>query len=646
MRNILHKAVTLLQTKYCGVFNDVYQQSMLVPVPQVSTVNKFAEYLQRTFSTRDVADIMSRYTEAKQARLNRVAQIQESYRLAEERERPQFNANHTPLLLVIYTHHTPYPTAAERLAIAEYTHMTERQIEVWFQNHRRVQKKAGFPPSRVRGPSGGVEKLIASLPPPSYSQPTPEPEQHPDEDPQKSPPSSDLIPIPTPIPNGKGKGKEASPSFLRPVPYPAHAFHFDVPWPRIASTTPITKTPPTTMDELTQMFTRMNVRSASQEHEGEGEAATARYTTDLRGRSAAYVGEGAWKTWSWSWHGRSGLLSVEWGKSSWGKKRKTRANWKPYSKPQQLPRRTPSPRVPSSSSRRTASSGSSSSSSSSSSRSPSWGSQTEAPCSPASSYTSYSPSPSPPPGTIESDRAEVMEGRIPVRFLGLAMGKGDLTVELLSKHMLYYYYLLILKDSEHELYYAAFADVANAIARLCGQKEAPKRFWLDRRSSSSKRRSFSHPAASRPDVANVIGNKEDWEWEWAICETDEPDDGKDIRKKIDVSWIRTVVPIEIVRKRVIRLKDAQKTVTQLCGYMRQILQVQYDRILNLALQFRDGFKYHFPLPDNYEDVSGVGVFCAAEQSRREKELDLIQEALTEGDILEVTDAGPVWDSSE
>ncbi len=32
---------------------------------------------------------------------------------------------------MIYTHHTPYPTAAERIAIAEYTHMSERQIEVW-----------------------------------------------------------------------------------------------------------------------------------------------------------------------------------------------------------------------------------------------------------------------------------------------------------------------------------------------------------------------------------------------------------------------------------------------------------------------------------------------------------------------------------
>ncbi|KAK0456019.1 hypothetical protein EV421DRAFT_1895286 [Armillaria borealis] len=401
MRNTLSNAIAKLRREYHQAFERASQDS-----PQGSAVTQLAVLLQSLFREQTVPDVMSLYTKAKQARADRIAQVHESYRLAEERERPQFNANHTPLLLMIYAHHTPYPTAAERLAIAEYTHMSERQIEVWFQNHRRVQKKAGFPPSRARGPAGGVEKLLASLPSPSYSQPTPEPERHPDEDLEKKylsltrpafpgPPSSDIIPVPTPY-NDKGKGKEVPPSFLRPLPYPAHSFHFDVPWPRAASTTttPTTKPPPPTIDALTEMFARMNVHSPSQDHEGE--AATARYTTDLRGRSAAYVGEGAWQSWSWSWHGRAGLLSVEWGKSSWGARRTTRrASWKPYSKPQQLPRRTPS----SSPLHRTPSS-SSSSSSSSSNRAPSWGSQTEAPYSPASSYTSYSPSPSPPPGFV------------------------------------------------------------------------------------------------------------------------------------------------------------------------------------------------------------------------------------------------------
>ncbi|KAK0208796.1 hypothetical protein DFS33DRAFT_1305636 [Desarmillaria ectypa] len=384
---------------------------MPVPAPQLASIRKFGSFFQELFKKQALSDVLKSYRHAKETLLARRRAEEESNCLAEERERPQFNANHTPLLLMIYNHHTPYPTAVERLAIAEYTDMSERQIEVWFQNHRRVQKKAGFPPSRVRGPNGGVERLLASLPSPSYSQPTPEPEKHPDEDPQKkyisltrpafpSPPSSELIPVPTPN-NHKGKGKEVSPSFLRPLPYPANAFHFNVPWPRTASTTPTTKPPPPTMDALTQIFARMNVHSTPQDHEFEGEAATARYTTDLRGRSAAYVGEGAWKSWSWSWHGRTGLLSVEWGKSSWATKRKAKASWKPYLKPQQLPHRTPSPRTPSSSSRRTPSWGSSSSSSSfSSSRAPSWGSQTEAPYSPASSYTSYSPSPSPPPGFV------------------------------------------------------------------------------------------------------------------------------------------------------------------------------------------------------------------------------------------------------
>ncbi|KAK0198887.1 hypothetical protein F5146DRAFT_111920 [Armillaria mellea] len=389
-RRIISTTISNLQTQYRKAFERVYEQS-----PQRSAVPQLRALLKDMFFNRAVPDIMKRFIPMKPASWN-------------EEPRPQFNANHTPLLLMIYTHYTPYPTAAERFAVAEYTQMSERQIEVWFQNHRRIQKKAGFPPSRVRGPSGGVEALLASLPSPSYSQPTPEPERHPDEDSEKKyfsltrpafpgPPSSDFIPVPAPPADlkGKGKGKEVPPSFLRPVPFPAHAFHFDAPWPRAAPSTPTPKPPAPTMDALTDLFACMNVHSPAQD--SEGEAATARYTTDLRGRSAAYVGEGAWQSWSWSWHGWAGLLSVEWGKSSWGTRRKSakRTSWKPYSKPQPLPRRAPSSsalcRVPSSPS---------SSSSSSSSRVPSWGSQTEAPHSPASSYTSYSPSPSPPPGFV------------------------------------------------------------------------------------------------------------------------------------------------------------------------------------------------------------------------------------------------------
>ncbi|KAG7452338.1 uncharacterized protein BT62DRAFT_926539 [Guyanagaster necrorhizus] len=395
LRNSLTTAVGELQAQYSLVYEQTLHQTMSVPGPRLFHLQQLGSLFQDVFATQTLPDLMGRYIRAKNTMMSR---LKDAAQRQERETRPQFNTNHTPLLLMIYTHHTPYPTAAERLAIAEYTHMSERQIEVWFQNHRRVQKKAGFPPSRTRGPSGSVERLLTSLPSPSYSQPTPEPEQHPDDDPEKKyisltrpafsgALSSESIPVPTPN-DYKGKGREVSPSFLRPLPYPAHAFHFQVPWPRAPPTIPTTMKPtPPTMDDLTHMFARMNVHAPPQEHKGE--AATARYTTDLRGHSAAYVGEDAWKSWSWSWswHGRTGLLSVEWGKNSWATRRKSRTIWKPYLKPQQPSR---------SSSRRTPSRGSSSSSSPSS-RITSWGSQID---SSASSYTSYSPSPSPPPGFV------------------------------------------------------------------------------------------------------------------------------------------------------------------------------------------------------------------------------------------------------
>ncbi|KAK0439031.1 uncharacterized protein EV420DRAFT_1753070 [Desarmillaria tabescens] len=128
-------------------------------------------------------------------------------------------------------------------------------------------------------------------------------------------------------------------------------------------------------------------------------------------------------------------------------------------------------------------------------------------------------------------------------------------------------------------YYIAFADAANAVGQAaCGENEAPKRFWLDRHSSKPK--SFTHAAANRPDVVNVLGNKDDWETlSEAIlkAENNIPESGPDTMdqmtlKKIQVSWVRTIVPVEIKPKTVVKLEEAQKTITQLCGYMRQILR--------------------------------------------------------------------------
>ncbi|KAK0438872.1 uncharacterized protein EV420DRAFT_1279836 [Desarmillaria tabescens] len=164
-------------------------------------------------------------------------------------------------------------------------------------------------------------------------------------------------------------------------------------------------------------------------------------------------------------------------------------------------------------------------------------------------------------------------------------------------------------------YYIAFADAANAIGQAaCGQNEAPKRFWLDRHSSKPK--SFTHAAANRPDVVNVLGNKDDWEMlSEAILKAEVCDMFKHRAKvdetdclykeqypdtKVQVSWVRTIVPVEIKPKTVVKLEEAQKTITQLCGYMRQILREQYDRqyVFGMIL-------FHSSLSLWYRDRSGL-----------------------------------------
>ncbi|KAK0184845.1 hypothetical protein F5146DRAFT_223367 [Armillaria mellea] len=134
-------------------------------------------------------------------------------------------------------------------------------------------------------------------------------------------------------------------------------------------------------------------------------------------------------------------------------------------------------------------------------------------------------------------------------------------------------------------YYIGFADAANTVGQAaCGQNEAPKRFWLDRHSSKPK--SFTHAAANRPDVVNVLGNKDDWETlSEAILEAENniSESGPDTidqmtLKKIQVSWVRTIVPVEIKPDTMVKLEEAQKTITQLCGTVRSPICIWDDSL--------------------------------------------------------------------
>nr|AEN14457.1 HD2 homeodomain mating-type protein Le.a2-2 [Lentinula edodes] len=68
-----------------------------------------------------------------------------------------FNNEYTPILET-YFQYDPYPTSRDRQIIAERSGMTRRQIEVWFQNHRRTARQSGItlpakrPPGAIAPP--------------------------------------------------------------------------------------------------------------------------------------------------------------------------------------------------------------------------------------------------------------------------------------------------------------------------------------------------------------------------------------------------------------------------------------------------------------------------------------------------------------
>ncbi|KAF4573176.1 Caudal homeobox family protein [Pleurotus pulmonarius] len=63
--------------------------------------------------------------------------------------KPSFNHDYVPVLEK-YFEYNAYPSAADRVLMARKSMMTERQIEVWFQNHRNRARKDGKPLPRLR----------------------------------------------------------------------------------------------------------------------------------------------------------------------------------------------------------------------------------------------------------------------------------------------------------------------------------------------------------------------------------------------------------------------------------------------------------------------------------------------------------------
>ncbi|KAF5368446.1 hypothetical protein D9758_002273 [Tetrapyrgos nigripes] len=133
-RSILLQSVEDLKSS-CGdifsrVWNDLWASTSTHPATRSlfpSLINRFRLSVQILFD-RELHRLLSTISELRYDDF--------------EEQRQSFNNDYIPFLQR-YFEYDSYPTAQDREIMAQKSGMTARQIEVWFQNHRRVAKKTG-----------------------------------------------------------------------------------------------------------------------------------------------------------------------------------------------------------------------------------------------------------------------------------------------------------------------------------------------------------------------------------------------------------------------------------------------------------------------------------------------------------------------
>lgn len=104
MHDALKSVISRLQTQYRHAFEHAYTQA-----PQKLAMNKLGVVMQDLFCSHALPDVMKPYFKAKKAYADRIARQLEARRLAEEQERPQFNAVRPVLPILPYRQLTRLP---------------------------------------------------------------------------------------------------------------------------------------------------------------------------------------------------------------------------------------------------------------------------------------------------------------------------------------------------------------------------------------------------------------------------------------------------------------------------------------------------------------------------------------------------------
>ncbi|KAJ4485857.1 hypothetical protein J3R30DRAFT_3401573 [Lentinula aciculospora] len=140
---------------------DQFEESSrkLAQIPQLRShrlhfIQKLRVGLQNHFETHGLPKIMEKVVEYAKEHPSRSSPPPTPPSVPPYQPPVPFNNEYTPILET-YFQYDPYPSARDRQIIADRSGMQTRQIEVWFQNHRKRARQQGIrlPPRR---PSGAI----------------------------------------------------------------------------------------------------------------------------------------------------------------------------------------------------------------------------------------------------------------------------------------------------------------------------------------------------------------------------------------------------------------------------------------------------------------------------------------------------------
>nr|AER51796.1 homeodomain 2 mating type protein [Pleurotus tuoliensis] len=152
--NIFSSKCTVLRQASERIFHSKEISTILSQSPPPGLVDALQKYVHRSY-VQEVSYYRSELLRRAQEQCEKLRN--EAVKLTKAKQaKPGFNHDYVPVLEK-YFECNAYPSTADRALMARKSMMTERQIEVWFQNHRNRARKEGKP----------LPRLLASDPLPS-----------------------------------------------------------------------------------------------------------------------------------------------------------------------------------------------------------------------------------------------------------------------------------------------------------------------------------------------------------------------------------------------------------------------------------------------------------------------------------------------